>query len=295
MSELHTITDGTLSVTLTTAGGSMTSIAAHGREYLWQGDPEVWSGQAPICFPICGGLRDGRAVTADGRAIELGRHGFARKRAWTFVEKGERTAALKLASDAETLAGYPFAFELVARYELRDGVLHISYEVTNPASAEGDLPFFIGGHPAFDCPLVAGESYGDYLVRFEHPETATVPRAVVETGLIDVADRTPGPQDGDVLPLTHELFAVSETIYDELTSREATLTNRAGTAGVRLRFPDMPYLVVWGKPAGDFVAIEPWGGLSTCSDEDDVFEHKRGLLVAHPGETVTRGFSIEVF
>ena len=64
--------------------------------------------------------------------------------------------------------------------------------------------------------------------------------------------------------------------------------------GVRLTFPGMPYLIVWSKPEGDFVAVEPWGGLSTCSDEDDVLEHKRGCLVAKPGETVTRGFEIEI-
>ncbi len=44
----------------------------------------------------------------------------------------------------------------------------------------------------------------------------------------------------------------------------------------------------------DFVAIEPWGGLSTCSDEGDVFEDKRGCLVAKPGQTVIRSFSIEI-
>ncbi|MFR3451263.1 MAG: hypothetical protein ACLTSX_06260 [Collinsella sp.] len=40
----------------------------------------MWSGQAPVCFPICGGLReDGVAQTRSGKQIKLGRHGFARK------------------------------------------------------------------------------------------------------------------------------------------------------------------------------------------------------------------------
>lgn len=41
--------NGSIRVALSTAGGSFTSIKANGREYLWQGDPAVWSGQAPIC------------------------------------------------------------------------------------------------------------------------------------------------------------------------------------------------------------------------------------------------------
>ena len=28
--------------------------------------------------------------------------------------------------------------------------------------------------------------------------------------------------------------------------------------------------------------------------QDDILEHKRGCLVAKPGETVTRGFEIEI-
>ena len=51
---------------------------------------------------------------------------------------------------------------------------------------------------------------------------------------------------------------------------------------------------MWSKPEGDFVAVEPWGGLSTCSDEDDVLEHKRGCLIAKPKETIVRSFTIEI-
>ena len=34
-------------------------------EYLWQGDPAYWKGQAPILFPIVGALRNERAVIAE--------------------------------------------------------------------------------------------------------------------------------------------------------------------------------------------------------------------------------------
>lgn len=289
----HTLNNGELSVTLSSAGGSFTSIAANGREYLWQGDPAVWSGQAPVCFPICGGLRDNKATTRDGKSIELARHGFARKQEWTFVEGDDASCVFELASTPELFKMYPYDFVLRARYEIEGKKLLVSYEVTN--KGEDDMPFFIGGHPGFKCPLDEGESYEDYVVRFEKSETATVPRAVVETGLIDVDDRSEAPQVGRELQLTHELFAVSETIYDVLQSREVELVSKDGSKGVRVSFPQMPYLIVWSKPEGDFVALEPWGGLSTCSDEDDTFENKRGCLVAAAGQTVTRGYIVEVF
>ena len=289
----HTLSNGRISVTLTTLGGTFSSIRdAAGTERLWQPNPDVWTGQAPICFPICGGLRDGRATTLSGAAVELPRHGFARKREFSLGEKDDGSVSLVLESDEKTLAQYPFPFRLVAHYQLEDDGVRVTYAVTNTGTEP--MPFFVGGHPAFRVPVRDGESYDDYRIEFEHEETCDVPTPEVDTGLIDEAHRMAGPQQGTTLPLSHELFSVAETIYDRLESRKVTLSNADGSVLLRETFPDMPYLIVWSKPAGDFVAIEPWSGLSTCSDEDDVLEHKRGCIVAAPGETVERGFSIRL-
>ena len=253
--------NGTLRVGFTTAGGSFTSLVSQGREYLWQGDPAVWSGQAPVCFPICGGLREDVAQTRSGKQIKLGRHGFARKQEWELAEQGEDSIAFKLASVAhpELLEQFPFPFTLVARYALDEG-----------------------------------EGYSDYELRFDADEAATLCTAVPSTGLIDVENRSANPMVGRTLPLTHELFDFAETIFDVLNSRTVDLVEKGEEKGLRVSFPDFPYLIIWSKPEGDFVAIEPWGGLSTCSDEGDVFEDKRGCLTAKPGETVVRTFSIEI-
>lgn len=289
----HTIKTGSFTVCLTTAGGSLTSIKKDGVEYLWQGDPDVWSGQAPICFPVCGGLRDDCAETLSGKTIALARHGFARKQEFELIEAGETDAAMRLRDTPELRAGYPFPFELVARYHVAKDTLSVTYEVTN--TGDEDMPFFIGGHPAFCCPIEEGASFDEYCVEFECEEEGSVPRSVPSTGLIDVEDRLEAPQHGRTLALSHELFAVSETIYDTLRSRSVTLSRAGGGHGLSITFPNLPYLIVWSKPFGDFVALEPWSGLSTCSDEDNIFEHKRGCLTAHPGETVTRGFGIAVW
>ena len=50
-----------LEVHFKTFGGELSSIRSkEGIEYLWQGDPEYWSGQAPVLFPICGSVRNGQ-------------------------------------------------------------------------------------------------------------------------------------------------------------------------------------------------------------------------------------------
>ncbi len=47
-----TIQNHELQVTLKALGATMTSITdSQGVEYLWQGEPTYWGGQAPILFP----------------------------------------------------------------------------------------------------------------------------------------------------------------------------------------------------------------------------------------------------
>ena len=52
-----TLHNENVAVTLKALGGEWASIKdASGTEYLWQGNPEFWSGQAPVLFPIVGCL-----------------------------------------------------------------------------------------------------------------------------------------------------------------------------------------------------------------------------------------------
>ena len=52
-----------LRVEFSTIGGALTSIKdKDGVEYLWQGNPEYWGGQAPVLFPICGSVRNDKVM-----------------------------------------------------------------------------------------------------------------------------------------------------------------------------------------------------------------------------------------
>ena len=44
----------------------------------------------------------------------------------------------------------------------------------------------------------------------------------------------------------------------------------------------------------DFVAMEPWIGLSTCSDEGDKFEEKRNIQYVQAGEVKEYEFHINI-
>jgi galactose mutarotase-like enzyme len=94
-------------------------------------------------------------------------------------------------------------------------------------------------------------------------------------------------------PLHRSWFSYDAQIFDQLKSRSVKLYNPKTGRGVKVDFAGFDYLVVWSsKNGGNFVAIEPWTGLSTCSDEDDVFEHKRGVKILAPNASATHSFDI---
>ena len=53
-----TLKNDKLTVKIEELGAEIRSIVCEGKEYMWGADPTIWSGTAPIMFPICGGLKE---------------------------------------------------------------------------------------------------------------------------------------------------------------------------------------------------------------------------------------------
>ena len=69
-----------LTVEISTLGAELKSIMdKNNEERLWQGDPKWWNGQAPLLFPTCGCLSEGRYLH-NGKVYDFTPHGFARKK-----------------------------------------------------------------------------------------------------------------------------------------------------------------------------------------------------------------------
>ena len=142
--------------------------------------------------------------------------------------------------------------------------------------------------------LLVMENFEDYIVEFEQPETAACAQ-LTDDGLINNNDRIPILDHETVIPVKHSLFYKDALIFDQLKSRTVALKHKESGHGILVTFPDFDYLGVWSSANdGPFVALEPWSGTSTCSDEDDVFEHKRGVRFLEPGEHETLSFVIEI-
>lgn len=284
------ITSGKNYAVLNQIGAQLNSLTKGNTEYLWQGNPEFWSGQAPVCFPINGVLKDGKAI-AFGKECNLKRHGVARINPFEIFETHKNSVTFIQKSDENTRKDFPFDYELKIKYTIVNDTVTNEYIITN--TGDEKLPFTVGGHPAFNCPLDKGESFEDYKVVFDKNIPNPCLRPDHESGLVDVDKKFDVMKNGSELKLTHDLFEENDAlIFENCPSKSVKLIGKSGK-GVKIDFEDMNNLLIWsavGSP--DFVALEPWTGLANCSDENEVFENKRGMTILDPDETVSFKFKI---
>jgi galactose mutarotase-like enzyme len=248
-----------------------------GLDLLWDGDPAVWTGRAPILFPIVGELADGR-YRLDGKTYALGRHGFARHKMFEVADGTPSSVTFILRADDTTLAVYPFRFQLDVTFTLAGPGLTLTASVRN--LDDRPLPASFGFHPALRWPLPYGQARDLHRVVFDQDEPAPV-RRIDSRGLLTSVSH-PTPVVGRELALRDALFEDDALIFDSLASRELWYGAREGPQ-LRIGFPDTPYLGVWTKPGGGFICLEPWHGIADPVGFDGDFRAKPGVFEVAPG------------
>ena len=299
MSEIISISNGSLTASIDTMGAHLMSLRKDESEYLWQGDANWWPRRAPILFPIVGVLKDGRTESAEG-TISLARHGLARLNQFEVVEKSDSSVTLQLMSTEETRKSYPYDFELRLIFSLSNDTLTQTYEVTNTGNVV--LPFTLGAHPAFNIPVpgVEAASLDQYRLLFTRSWTSFGP-SITDEGLCDYATPQRLIVDSDTLPLSWELINREKTItLENVPDRRITLVANAETTseahGIQMDFEGFDYLGIWSATPGcPFVALEPWCGIADTVDCDGIFEHKPGIISLEPGQSIAKTLNIKVF
>ena len=282
------ISSAAVTVVCLQEGAMLHSLVKDGVEYLWQGDKEHWGGQAPVCFPIVGVLKGGKA-NAFGKPCEMKRHGVARINPFEIKEQGPNSVCFVQKSSEKTEKEFPFDYLLQIKYTVLGNSVTTEYTVKNTGNCK--LPFQIGGHPAFNCPLESGERFEDYSVKFDKVLNHPCLRPDIHSGIIDISKRYDVIKNSNEIKMDHSLFVDDAMVFDGIKSKSATLS--AGGRGVQIDYQDFDNLLIWSSAnGGDFVALEPWTGISTCSDESDAFENKRGITVLEPGEEASFKFKI---
>jgi galactose mutarotase-like enzyme len=286
------IENSDLRVAIKADGAELNSIRhkGHELEYLWQGDAAFWGKKSPVLFPIVGGLKD-NCFTYEGKTYHLPRHGFARDKTFKVERQSAEAATFLLTSDAETLKNYPFPFELRLHYALKDNELSLTYAVKNT----GDAPmyFSVGGHPAFNVPLVAETVYTDYRIELNAAET--VGRyPLSKNGLLEL-NPNPFLENAARIPLQPLLFYEDAVVLKRLSAQSMAIVSDKTPHGLRMTFDGFPYFGIWAAKDAPFVCLEPWCGIADSVNSSQALTEKEGINALASGAAFERTWAVAFF
>ncbi len=250
-----------------------------GIEYIWCGDDNIWYGQSPILFPIIGRLLDDK-YTLNGKEYTMAKHGIVRKKPFKLVESTEDSLTFVQTDDAESIASYPYRFELKVTFLLTEKGLKVTHNVTN--NSNETMYYSFGAHPAFNCEI------GDYL-EFSDDSSLTTERIDHESILID--EKFPVEMKDNKIELTKTLFDNDALILSNFKSKNVKIKSNSHNRVISFDF-DSPFLGIWAKPNAPYVCIEPWWGVNDNYHKKPDFSQKRGIMSLTPAEN--KDFTWEV-
>ena len=225
-------------------GGIITRWRQEGKEILYldearyQDPAKTVRGGVPILFPICGNLPDD-TFNYQGNDYKLIQHGFGRRLSWNVVAKDVNDCAsitIAIASSPETLAVYPFEFEVSYTYRLKGNSLKILQTYTNKSTQE--MPFSAGFHPYFQV--------GD-----KQKLSVAIPGTEYDDNVSKKTFNFSGKFDYD----SAEIDAAFTSISGNTTSFSGRDLNRKITINYDSFFST---LVFWTLKGEDFICLEPW-------------------------------------
>lgn len=272
---IHYIENNCLKVGVKEFGAELTSVTSKetGSEFMWQGNPDIWSGQSPILFPIIGRLIDDR-YTLDGKEYEMPKHGFARRMPWECIEKTADSVSFLLKETADTLKIYPFSFEFTVTFSLESNKLSVIHRVKN--TGENEMYFSLGAHPAFNCKI------GDRLV-FEKNETLDKIKIDLVNSL-RLPEAFPLLRDEREIVITEDVFNEDALITSNVQSDSITLVSDGLGRKITFTLGNAPFLGIWAKPGAPYVCIEPWYGVNDKQNVKVDFSEKEGIIALHAKE-----------
>jgi galactose mutarotase-like enzyme len=273
------------------AGAELTSIhlKEDGTEYLWQADPTHWGRHTPILFPTVGRLNNNTCYV-DGNEYHMTQHGFARDMNFDVWKQTKDSVSFILHSNEETKQKYPYDFALVITYTLQEKSVIVTYDVQN--KHDSTMHFSIGAHPAFNVPLVDGETFEDYVLTF--PKKEKIETYLLDGGQLSLQKRTL-MADTTTISLTRELFDIDTIILENMNNNEITLSSTKSNKYVRVQFAGFPYLGIWTQQGNaPFLCIEPWFGVADVVGEPRELKEKKGIETLAANETFSCTYTMTI-
>lgn len=286
-----TLKRGAITAVVESHGGELVSLKdGSGTEFIWQGDPSFWAGRNPHLFPIVGALPN-NTIHFDGVPYSMNRHGFARNSEFSVVEQSEDRIVFELLESESTLQVFPFPFRLRIQHQLTANGFSTQFEVFNPGIKE--LPFCIGGHTAFNCPINKNEHFHEYRLVFDQVENAHA-RTPISGGLMSDASTEYTLPNTDTIVLDHAVYERVDTlVFEHLRSSGVKLVGPSGH-GVYMEFSDFPMIAFWtaGAKKAPYICLEPWHGCASFDTETGEFTDKHHCIILPPGQCKTLRYAV---
>lgn len=279
-------------------GGELISFKLDGIEKIHQGEESVdengkpyWKRHAPVLFPIVGKLKRSQTLI-NGRTYEMPQHGFARDMEYEPITKLDNFHSYVLKSNKYTMARYPFEFELYNTYRQEDNKLIFMYKVVN--TGQNNMPFCLGGHPAFKIDPDDLRK-GNYYLEFEEEEE--------KAHFLYLVDGLVGTEYSKNLLINNKYLLLEEHTFDNdaliikgIQNKRISLKNRRTKKKVlTLNYEGWPYLGIWSKAGAPFLCLEPWTSTADRVNSNNVFVQKTDLKILEPGDEFDNKFSVEFF
>lgn len=253
-----------------------------------------WGGKAPMLWPATGRNFEEQAPRGmgwrwEGQVLSMPIHGFARDLPWRIMRtgKGLRTSSLQLelTETRESLAHYPFGFNVQAAYRLHPEGLEIAYTVVASSENRGEMPFSIGNHITFRQSLS-----GQGAMRLTTP-----------AGRRLILDQSGEPVGAEEIPpyANYPLTEFADEKAVPLTGYPSEpwlqLDDPSGL-GIRLSHSssrpadgEAVMFNLWGNSALGFFSPEPWlGRQNSLADQT-------GVVRLPPGESFEWILKIRIF
>jgi galactose mutarotase-like enzyme len=277
---------GPLAGEIATLGAELRSFAVAGHDLLWVPDADLWADTCPVLFPVIGRIIDDTLRVGD-RAYPMPPHGFAMTSRFSLVDQSPDSCTMELRSDETTRGHYPYDFALRLNYRLSQAGLTVRAEIAN--LGDEVMPASFGLHPGFRWPLLPDVPKEEHLLSFAEAGPIAFSRPIDR---LVGPDRHDLPLEGRTLRLAPSLFEKSGIALLDLRERSLRYHTKDERAGIRITFPDMNRVMVWSRPGGDFLCIEPLlGHADPVGFAGDIHE-KPGMAHIPPRTSLTLSVSI---
>lgn len=279
-------------------GAELISFKLDGVEKIHQGQDCIdskgkpyWKRHWPVLFPTVGKSKKNQTIMR-GKTYEMPQHGFARDMEFEPVTKLDSFHSYVLRSNKRLLEKFPYEFSLIVTYRLDENKLTTIYKVMNEGNV--DMPFGIGGHPAFQINLEDLQKENYYL-EFEQEEEKIHFLYLVD-GLIGTEYAKNIMDDKRRITITPHTFDNDAVIMKGLTSSKVSLkTKNPDKTILTMDYTGFPYLAIWSKPNAPFLCIEPWKTTADTVNASGVFRQKGDIILLPPKEAYECKFTVEFF